>query len=77
MDQIFTLLVLTVSSLNDINYHYLFHHYQNQYNKTYALEEFDNRFEIFRDNVDFIFENNKEKKESQTILPYIILYFYY
>ena len=62
MDQIFTLLVLTVSSLNDINYHYLFHHYQNQYNKTYALEEFNNRFEIFRDNVDFIFENNRLNK---------------
>lgn len=61
MDKIFTVLVLTFTSLVDVNYNYLFHHFQNEYNKTYSIEEFDKRFEIFKDNIDFIVtENQKE-----------------
>ncbi len=61
MDKIFTVLVLTFTSLVDVNYNYLFHHFQNEYNKTYTIEEFDKRFEIFKDNIDFIVtENQKE-----------------
>ena len=44
-------------SLSDINFNYLFHHYQNQFNKNYSLEEYDQKFQAFKDNVVFMFKN--------------------
>lgn len=62
MDKIVTILALTFTSLIDVNYNYLFHHFQNEFNKNYTIEEYDNRFEIFKDNINFIIrENIKEK----------------
>ncbi len=51
-------MLLGFLSLSEINYPYLFHHYQNEYEKQYSLEEYDIRFHNFVDNVNFIFKNN-------------------
>lgn len=62
MDTIFTVLFLTFSSLkslSDSNYNYIFHHYLNEFNKTYSMEEFDDRYNIFRNNLDFIIDHNE------------------
>ena len=62
MSSLLTIALLSISTISELNYPYLFHHYQNEFNKNYSIDEYGMRFDIFRDNVDFIFnENNKNQ----------------
>ena len=62
MNSLITVALLSFNTISEINYPYLFHHYQNQFDKNYSVEEFNTRYNIFQDNVNFIFnENNKNK----------------
>lgn len=66
MDKLLKLIVVSITSLRDINYNYLFHHYQNQYGKNYDLKEFDTRFENFKDNINYIVTEN-QKNHNYTL----------
>ena len=57
MSNILTVAFLSFLSLSEINYDYLFHHYQNQFDKSYSVSEYNKKFEVFKDNVDFMFKN--------------------
>ncbi len=57
MQSLLSIVFISFMSLGDINYNYLFHHYQNQFGKTYSIEEYDQKFNIFKENVEFMFKN--------------------
>ena len=52
-----TKLLLSYLSVDDINHHYLFHHFQNIHAKEYNLNEYNHKFNTFIENVNFIFKN--------------------
>ncbi len=66
MDKLLKLFVLSITSLNDINYHYLFHHYQNSYGKSYDVNDFDTRFQNFKENIDYVVIEN-QKNHNYTL----------
>eukprot|EP01028_Stygiella_incarcerata_P007393 TRINITY_DN3067_c0_g1_i1.p1 TRINITY_DN3067_c0_g1~~TRINITY_DN3067_c0_g1_i1.p1 ORF type:complete len:323 (-),score=60.21 TRINITY_DN3067_c0_g1_i1:147-1115(-) len=45
----------------DEEYHYFFSRFVNQFEKDYSLSEFTSRFEIFKQNFDFIHEHNEKE----------------
>ena len=64
MSSLLNLALLSFLSITDINHPYLFHHYQNEYDKTYSVDEFNTRFNNFKDNVEHIFKNIKKISAS-------------
>ena len=58
MTHIITIALVTFTTLSEINFPYLFHHYQNQFSKNYSIDDYEMRFNIFKDNVEFIFNEN-------------------
>ncbi len=55
-----TKLLLSYLSVDDINHHYLFHHFQNIHSKEYKLHEYNHKFNTFIKNINFIFKNKDE-----------------
>lgn len=67
MTSLLNLALLSFLSITDINHPYLFHHYQNEYDKTYSVDEFNTRFINFKDNVQHIFKNIKNENRNYTL----------
>mgnify|MGYP001226581930 CR=1 FL=1 len=67
MSSLLNLALLSFLSITDINHPYLFHHYQNEYDKTYSVDEFNTRFNNFKDNVEHIFKNIKNENRNYTL----------
>ena len=64
MTSLLNLALLSFLSITDINHPYLFHHYQNEYDKTYSVDEFNTRFNNFKDNVKEIIINKTTNVET-------------
>ena len=60
MTSLLNVALVTFLTVSEINYPYLFHHYQNEFGKDYSVEEYNTKFLNFKDNVDFIFKSRKE-----------------
>ena len=67
MPSLLNLALLSFLSISDINHPYLFHHYQNEYDKAYSVDEFNTRFNNFKDNVEHIFKNIKNENRNYTL----------
>ena len=61
MTNFVTLLLLSFTALSEINFPYLFHHYQNEFSKNYTLTEYDKRFSTFVDNVKTAFKYSQDE----------------
>lgn len=62
-----TVILMSFLTINDINYHFLFNHYSKNFNKNYTLENFDNKFETFKNNVQYIFKHNQQPEVNFTL----------
>lgn len=67
MHSLLTLALISFISILDINHPYLFHQYQNEYGKQYSVEEYTQRFNNFKDNVEIIFKNIKTEDRNYTL----------
>ena len=61
--------IVLMSFLNvfDINYQYLFHHFMRNFEKDYSINSFDQKFEIFKENVQFIYKHNQNYEKNFTL----------
>jgi C1A family cysteine protease len=59
MQHFLTTVLLSFLTLAEINYPYLFHHYQIEFEKDYSLADYEHRFNVFVDNVKFIYKENQ------------------
>ena len=62
-----TLVLMTFVAISDIKYHYLFHHFTKNFHKDYSIDTFDQKFEVFKDNVNFIFKHNQNFNSTFTL----------
>jgi C1A family cysteine protease len=60
MNTILTTVFVSILTMSEMNFPYLFHHYQNQFGKEYHVHEYDTKFGVFVDNVKFMFEHNHQ-----------------
>lgn len=62
MSSLIKILLLSVVSLSDINYDFIFHHYQNEFEKNYSMEEYNLKFINFVNNLKYSFEIHQQNK---------------
>ena len=62
-----TLVLMSFVAIADIKYHYLFHHFTKNFQKDYSIDTFDQKFEVFKDNVNFIYKHNQNENKTYTL----------
>jgi len=67
-----TIILMAYVSLLDVDFNYLFHHYQNHFGKSYQEHEYNYRLDNFIDNAKHAWEFNMNNNASYTlgITPY-------
>lgn len=62
-----TLVLMSFVSIMDIDHHYLFHNFIHTFERDYNISTFNSKFEVFKDNVEFIYKHNQLENKNFTL----------